>query len=159
MATTGLEESPNRFFCILSAIGTMVYQTMDNMDGKQARKTGTSSPLGMIFDHGFDSVNSFMQAMTFSRVFFAGNIWSAFIISLSMAGFFMGTFETYAIGGLHLPVLNFPNEGQVAAALMTLISGLFGPRFWVENHILGLELNVFMSIGMGIGGILVIVEK
>ena len=33
---------------------------MDNMDGKQARKTKTSSPLGMIFDHGLDAVNIFV---------------------------------------------------------------------------------------------------
>ena len=28
---------------------------LDNMDGKQARRTQTSSPLGMLFDHGCDS--------------------------------------------------------------------------------------------------------
>jgi len=26
------------------------------MDGKQARKTGNSSPLGMLFDHGCDAL-------------------------------------------------------------------------------------------------------
>jgi ethanolaminephosphotransferase len=31
-----------------------VYQTLDNLDGKQARKTGSSSPLGLLFDHGCD---------------------------------------------------------------------------------------------------------
>jgi phosphatidylglycerophosphate synthase len=28
---------------------------LDEMDGKQARKTGNSSPLGLLFDHGCDS--------------------------------------------------------------------------------------------------------
>lgn len=28
------------------------YQTMDNLDGKQARRTGSSSALGEVFDHG-----------------------------------------------------------------------------------------------------------
>lgn len=31
---------------------------MDNMDGKQARRTGTSSALGLLFDHGCDAVNA-----------------------------------------------------------------------------------------------------
>jgi ethanolaminephosphotransferase len=31
---------------------------MDNMDGKQARRTGTSSALGMLFDHACDAVNT-----------------------------------------------------------------------------------------------------
>ena len=34
-----------------------MYQTMDNVDGKQARRTGTSSGLGELFDHGIDSLN------------------------------------------------------------------------------------------------------
>jgi ethanolaminephosphotransferase len=28
---------------------------LDEMDGKQARRTGNSSPLGMLFDHGVDA--------------------------------------------------------------------------------------------------------
>jgi phosphatidylglycerophosphate synthase len=31
-----------------------VYYTLDNVDGKQARRTQTSSPLGMCMDHGCD---------------------------------------------------------------------------------------------------------
>lgn len=33
-------------------------QILDNMDGKQARKTGSSSPLGLLFDHGCDALNA-----------------------------------------------------------------------------------------------------
>lgn len=29
-----------------------VYQTLDAVDGKQARRTGSSTPLGQLFDHG-----------------------------------------------------------------------------------------------------------
>jgi hypothetical protein len=35
-----------------------VYQTLDAIDGKQARRTGTSSPMGELFDHGCDSVSN-----------------------------------------------------------------------------------------------------
>jgi ethanolaminephosphotransferase len=28
-----------------------MYSTMDNVDGKQARRTGTSSPLGELFEY------------------------------------------------------------------------------------------------------------
>lgn len=30
----------------------MRWQTLDALDGKQARRTGSSSPLGQLFDHG-----------------------------------------------------------------------------------------------------------
>lgn len=32
----------------------------DNMDGKQARRTNTSSPLGLLFDHGCDAMTTFI---------------------------------------------------------------------------------------------------
>ena len=48
-------------------VSILVYQHLDNLDGKQARKTSkkidileSSSPLGMLFDHGADAVSSFL---------------------------------------------------------------------------------------------------
>lgn len=52
-------------FCIF------VYQTLDAVDGKQSRRTKTSSPLGQLFDHGCDAINNsfinffFCQAMQY----------------------------------------------------------------------------------------------
>lgn len=33
-------------------IGLFMYQSLDAIDGKQARRTQTSGPLGELFDHG-----------------------------------------------------------------------------------------------------------
>lgn len=33
------------------AFGLWAYSTMDNIDGKQARRTGSSSPLGELFEY------------------------------------------------------------------------------------------------------------
>lgn len=41
------------FFCGASAL---FYLHMDCLDGKQARRTKTSSPLGQLFDHGEEGV-------------------------------------------------------------------------------------------------------
>ena len=41
----------------LNGLGLFVYQTLDAVDGKQARRTGTSSPLGELFDHGCDAIS------------------------------------------------------------------------------------------------------
>lgn len=35
------------------AFGLWAYSTMDNIDGKQARRTGSSSPLGELFESVF----------------------------------------------------------------------------------------------------------
>ncbi len=36
--------------------GLFAYQTLDNIDGKQARRTRSSSPLGELFDHVSDAM-------------------------------------------------------------------------------------------------------
>merc|ERR1712123_383044 len=38
-----------------SAFAHFMAHTLDGIDGKQARRTGSSSPLGEMFDHGLDS--------------------------------------------------------------------------------------------------------
>jgi phosphatidylglycerophosphate synthase len=39
------------------AFGIFAFQTLDAIDGKQARRTGSSSPLGQLFDHGCDAIS------------------------------------------------------------------------------------------------------
>ena len=39
--------------------------TLDGTDGKQARRTGSSSPLGEMFDHGLDSWSTSLFAINF----------------------------------------------------------------------------------------------
>lgn len=41
----------------LNGFGLFVYQTLDAIDGKQARRTNSSSPLGELFDHGCDAMS------------------------------------------------------------------------------------------------------
>lgn len=43
---------------ILAAIGIFLYQTLDALDGKQARRIKAGSPLGQLFDHGCDSFST-----------------------------------------------------------------------------------------------------
>jgi len=47
---------------------------LDNIDGKQARRTGTSSPLGMMFDHGCDALTTFLIATGIGSIIGLGNI-------------------------------------------------------------------------------------
>lgn len=48
----------------LCGFGLFVYQSLDAIDGKQARRTGSSSPLGELFDHGCDSVSTGKKSQT-----------------------------------------------------------------------------------------------
>uniref|UniRef100_A0A8C2ANF8 Cholinephosphotransferase 1 n=1 Tax=Cyprinus carpio TaxID=7962 RepID=A0A8C2ANF8_CYPCA len=51
---TATEEAPGWAF-FLSALGLFIYQSLDAIDGKQARRTNSSSALGELFDHGCDA--------------------------------------------------------------------------------------------------------
>ena len=44
-----------RWCSLLFAVALFLYQTLDAIDGKQARRTSSSSPLGQLFDHGCDA--------------------------------------------------------------------------------------------------------
>jgi ethanolaminephosphotransferase len=56
---TNLENDQERpitkWFFFLAAFCYFMYRMFDELDGKQARKTGSSSPLGLLFDHGCDA--------------------------------------------------------------------------------------------------------
>jgi len=40
------------------AFSYFAYTMLDNTDGKQARRTGSSSPVGMLFDHYVDTITA-----------------------------------------------------------------------------------------------------
>ena len=54
---------------VVVAVLLFLSHTLDGIDGKQARRTGTSTPLGELFDHGLDS---------WATVFITGAIYSVF---------------------------------------------------------------------------------
>ena len=67
---------------------------MDNADGKQARKTGSSSPLGLLFDHGCDALNTFISGLSMFTVFQMGNTPLAVVAYLiAMVPFYAATWE------------------------------------------------------------------
>jgi len=130
-----------RWLCFLAAVGQMAYVILDNCDGKQARKTGSSSPLGLLFDHGCDAINTFISGLSLFTVIQLGNsFWSVWGFIVAFVTFFMATWEEYYTGSLDLPIFNGANEGIMGVFFMFLISALFGTSMW-NQQILGLELK------------------
>lgn len=56
-----LSESAPSWVYALVACFIFIYQLLDAIDGKQARRTGTGSPLGQLFDHGCDAITAFVS--------------------------------------------------------------------------------------------------
>jgi ethanolaminephosphotransferase len=113
------------------AIGLWLYSTFDNVDGRQARRTGTSSPLGELFDHGCDALNcSFGAIIQMSALGLGHSQTSVIIYVIATAGFYLSTIEEYHTGTLYLGYVNVPTEGVCILCIMYIISGIYGPMIW-----------------------------
>lgn len=110
-----------------------MYQTMDNVDGKQARRTGTSSGLGELFDHGIDSLNCTLASLLETAAMGLGTsrigVFTALCPCLAM---FFSTWETYHTHTLYLGYFNGPTEGLLIAAGVMATSGVYGPAIFTQ---------------------------
>jgi len=98
---------PDWAFIATSAFIFVAY-TLDGIDGKQARRTGTSGPLGELFDHGLDSWTAVLIPTCLYSVFGRSPLsvtpiryywicWNVFIT------FYITHWEKYNTGVLFLP--------------------------------------------------------
>ncbi|KAL2831818.1 CDP-alcohol phosphatidyltransferase-domain-containing protein [Aspergillus cavernicola] len=113
------------------ALGMWMYSTLDNVDGKQARRTGTSSGLGELFDHGIDSLNCTLASLLETAAMGFGSsqlgAWTALVPCLAM---YFSTWETYHTHTLYLGYFNGPTEGLIIAIAIMIASGWYGPQIW-----------------------------
>ncbi|CAI5747468.1 unnamed protein product [Peronospora destructor] len=136
-----VEEAP-RWVYINAGFSLLFYQILDVADGKQARKTGNSSPLGLLFDHGCDALNVVVSACTFASTIMLGpTYWSLLIFLAPAMVFFMATWEEYYTGTLALPLINGPNEGLLIMYMIYIATAIVGPTVWTQPNIFFPQLN------------------
>lgn len=70
-----------RFMCRFAA-ATWINATLDSIDGKQARRTASASPLGEILDHSMDSINLVLMAPITMLIFGFQPGWQTAILSV-----------------------------------------------------------------------------
>lgn len=99
---------PSWLWLVLS-ICQFLSHHLDGTDGKQARRTGSSSPLGELFDHGLDSWATLFLPVAIFSIFGRSEPYgaSAFrlygILWLIMSSFIISHWEKYNTGVLFLP--------------------------------------------------------
>ena len=88
-----------RWAYVVQAAALISYQALDAMDGKQARRTGSSSALGMLFDHGCDALNATVSSVALCATFQLGAGWISFVFWLITTMVFYGaTIEEFYTG-------------------------------------------------------------
>ncbi|KAF4573669.1 hypothetical protein EYR36_008187 [Pleurotus pulmonarius] len=111
--------------------GLFMYQTLDAIDGKQARRTGMAGPLGEMFDHGCDALNTTLEVILAAQALNLGRSWWTVASQIAtLANFYLTTWEEYHTGQLYLAAFSGPVEGILLIVGIYVISGIYGPQFW-----------------------------
>lgn len=111
----------------LAGFCLFVYQTLDNLDGMQARRTGTSSALGELYDHGIDALVTGLCSYAWMSVIAKGISTYSFIGCLPPALAFIGaTWQEYYDSSLTFGYINGPNEGLFLVITSFYMTGLIG---------------------------------
>lgn len=108
-----------------SAVALLLYQTFDNIDGPQARRTGTSGPLGELLDHGQDSLVVFLLPLGLGALFELPVALYLGVVTLSALGFWASMWEQHHTGVLVTGRLS-DVEGLIIFAAVLVAAGVLG---------------------------------
>ncbi|KAK0397196.1 hypothetical protein QR680_002028 [Steinernema hermaphroditum] len=130
-----------------AGLGLFLYQTLDATDGKQARRTGSSSPLGELFDHGCDSISQVFVTLNICYAMQLGEIRYAVLAInvVSIVVFYCAHWSTYCTGQLRFAKFDV-TEAQMTVISVMMVTTLFGPSVWGIT-ILGLQLKYMVVLG------------
>ena len=114
------------------AVSVIVYQTLDAVDGKQARRTGSSSPLGQLFDHGCDALGTTPLALALCSVLSLGpSVSAVLLVATIQLPFFLAQLEEHVTHVMRTQVANFGvTEGQFLEAGLIMLTAVAGPNVW-----------------------------
>ncbi|CAD8205777.1 unnamed protein product [Paramecium octaurelia] len=130
-----------------------IYQTLDNADGKQARRTQQSTALGMLMDHGSDCTAAWITGQLYLSAFkIAFTPFSMLTaIGVGFGGFFFGVYCQQHTGVFQLGVINGVDEGLPVIQLFFLITALNSSDFWLN------QIEIFNGITLQYNTILLLI--
>ncbi|XP_043717320.1 choline/ethanolaminephosphotransferase 1-like [Telopea speciosissima] len=127
-----LDSPPPRWVHFAHGLLLFLYQTFDAVDGKQARRTNSSSPLGELFDHGCDALACAFEALAFGSTAMCGRDTFWFWV-ISAIPFYCATWEHFFTNTLILPAINGPTEGLMLIYMSRFFTSIVGAEWWVQQ--------------------------
>jgi len=127
-----------------------VYMTADAVDGKHARATQQSSPLGAIVDHGIDAICAFTTGIAVVNTI--DPTLSSVRIMLGYCMFHLSWFSAQW-GELELGALDQRGitEGEFATMFVLAIPGIIDLDFFTWQIYGSITLQLVMEIGVSVG--------
>lgn len=119
------------------SIGLFLYQTFDAIDGTQARRTGQSGPLGELFDHGVDALNTSLEVLLFAAAMNMGMGWrTVMVLFASLLTFYVQTWDEYHTKTLTLGLVSGPVEGVLTLCIVYAITAVKGGGWYWQQPML-----------------------
>lgn len=140
---------------MLCGLGLFIYQSLDALDGKQARRTNTCSPLGELFDHGCDSFSTVVVGLGTCLATRLGTDSDLMFFScfIGLFLFYCAHWQTYVSGSLRFAKVDV-TEVQICIMLIFFLSAIGGATLW-DNVIpvLGIRMKILPVFGIIAGAI------
>ncbi|XP_074573367.1 choline/ethanolaminephosphotransferase 1-like [Curcuma longa] len=127
-----LDTAPPRWVHLAHGLLLFLYQTFDAVDGKQARRTNSSSPLGELFDHGCDALTCAFEALAFGSTAMCGRTTFWFWV-IAAVPFYFATWEHFFTNTLILPIFNGPTEGLMLIYVCHWLTFFLGAEWWAQD--------------------------
>ncbi|KAG7319374.1 hypothetical protein KOW79_017848 [Hemibagrus wyckioides] len=152
---TATEQAPLWAY-LLCAVGLFIYQSLDAIDGKQARRTNSSSPLGELFDHGCDSLSTVFVVLGTSIAVQLGTNpdWMFFCCFAGMFMFYCAHWQTYVSGTLRFGIIDV-TEVQIFIMVMYLLAAVGGSAFWQALiPVLNIQMKIIPALCTFVGAVI-----
>jgi len=141
---------------VVVAVLLFLSHTLDGIDGKQARRTGTSGPIGELFDHGLDGWAAVFITCSVYHIFGRNDdhlsipVYRMFCVLWAVHFCFMVShWEKYNTGILYLPWgYDFSMVGGVILYLVTAVGG---QKMWKFKLPGDLDPGLFIECGLYAG--------
>ena len=146
----------------LLSIALVWYLNMDAMDGKLARHSNRSTPIGQVMDHGLDAlVGGLLSIMVASFLGFTNMIFYAITVSLTTLIFFQVSLKEHLTHEMMVSVKIYLGQTEDTAVIVStteLLYGLSGMFFFGYFTIYQDLLFCFPS-GVGLMGLLLYMNE
>ncbi|XP_045175187.2 choline/ethanolaminephosphotransferase 1-like [Mercenaria mercenaria] len=130
------------------AVGLFIYQSLDAIDGKQARRTQSNTPLGELFDHGCDSLSTVfvMLGCCISLKLGHDPMVLLFEMCLSEFCFYLAHWQTYVTGTLKFGMIDV-TEGQFFVMAIYTLCAISPGFFDITLPVFGIPLRYLCVLG------------
>ncbi|XP_068094469.1 ethanolaminephosphotransferase 1-like [Hyperolius riggenbachi] len=151
---TGNQHIPN-WIWISAALGNFLAYALDSIDGKHARRTQSSSPLGELFDHGLDSWTASIFPLSLFSIFGCDSgeagltpMKMYLVTSVVLFTFMLSHWEKYNTGVLFLPwAYDISQLSMTMVYLLTAIVGVDAFHKPIFPHVYMTDFLITFLVG------------